>query len=284
MSTSRIKTSSVLQGFPKSRSVLAGYPPVMATPTATDGGTGTTVSVAFTAVSGATSYTVLSTPGSLTGTGASSPITVSGLTTNTAYTFQVSATNSAGTGPYSAASNSVTPVTPGAFETINSTVLSSTQTSVSFTSIPQTYTNLEIRIFGKSADTGSTGDTIKLGFNGNNSTLLYSQNGLQTGTTTLSTQVDTSALNIRYALVTNAVGSNYFGSTVININNYTSTKYKPMTWYGSSFYGTTNAGQYLTFGGGHNGNNNAISSIQFTTVSGFGFAAGTTIALYGIKA
>jgi hypothetical protein len=254
----------------------------MAAPTATDGGTGTTASVAFTAVSGATSYTVLSTPGSITATGSSSPITVSGLTTDTAYTFQISATNSTGTGPYSAASNSVTPAVPGAFETINSTVLGSTQTSVSFTSIPQTYTNLEIKIFGKSADSAAAADTLKLGFNGNNSTLLYSQNG-KYGDGTTSTQVDTSALNIRNVITTNAVGSNYFGSAVININNYTSTKYKPITWYGSSWYGTTGSGQFLVFGGGHNGNNNAISSIQFTTVSGFGFAAGTTIALYGIK-
>jgi hypothetical protein len=112
MAVSRIKTSSILQGFPKGRSLLAGYPPVMATPTAADGGTGTTVNVAFTTVSGATTYTVLSTPGSITATGSSSPITVSGLTAGTAYTFQVRATNSVGTGGYSAASNSVTPVVP----------------------------------------------------------------------------------------------------------------------------------------------------------------------------
>jgi hypothetical protein len=56
-----------------------------------------------------TSYTVISSPGSIIGTGASSPITVSGLTNGTAYTFTVVATNAYGSGPASAASNSVTP-------------------------------------------------------------------------------------------------------------------------------------------------------------------------------
>lgn len=71
-------------------------------------------SVAFTAPTniggGAiTGYTVISSPGSVTGTGASSPITVSGLTVGQAYTFTVVAVNSYGPSAASAASNSVTP-------------------------------------------------------------------------------------------------------------------------------------------------------------------------------
>jgi hypothetical protein len=76
-----------------------------------------TASVTFTApadVGGGaiTGYTVVSTPGGLTGTGASSPVTVTGLTNGTAYTFKVFATNSYGPSAISAASNSVTPVAP----------------------------------------------------------------------------------------------------------------------------------------------------------------------------
>ena len=81
--------------------------------TATSGNA--TASVTFTAPSNVgggaiTGYTVISSPGSITGTGTSSPITVSGLSNGTAYTFTVVATNAYGSGPASSASNSVTPV------------------------------------------------------------------------------------------------------------------------------------------------------------------------------
>ena len=60
-----------------------------------------------------TSYTVTSSPGSLTATGASSPLTVTGLTGGTAYTFTVVATNSVGDSAASSASNSVLPYPTG---------------------------------------------------------------------------------------------------------------------------------------------------------------------------
>jgi hypothetical protein len=115
MAITRLSLSSILNS-PKYDSILANQQSLPSVPTigtATDGGTGTTVSVAFTAggIAGS-NYTALSTPGSITATGTSSPITVSGLTSGTAYTFQVRATNNVGNSAYSAASNSVTPVVP----------------------------------------------------------------------------------------------------------------------------------------------------------------------------
>jgi hypothetical protein len=91
-----------------------GVPGAPTSVTATDTTAGGAISVAFTAPannggSAITSYTVTSSPGSITASGASSPITVTGLTNGTAYTFTVRATNATGTGPASAASNSATP-------------------------------------------------------------------------------------------------------------------------------------------------------------------------------
>lgn len=147
MAISRFSGSNFSTGNTRYNSFDTGYPALMAAPTATDGGTGTTVSVAFTAQTGATSYTALSSPGSLTGTGTSSPITVSGLTAGTAYTFQIRANNAVGNGPYSAASNSVTPIVPTSFESIASSTISSGSTAVTFTSIPATYYALYLKIY-----------------------------------------------------------------------------------------------------------------------------------------
>jgi hypothetical protein len=104
--------------YSSQESLLAGATPIADVPdspvigSATDTGTGSSVSVAYTAspTGGAvTTFTAISTPGSITATG-SSPITVSGLSAGTSYTFQVKATNSSGESQYSSSSNSVTPV------------------------------------------------------------------------------------------------------------------------------------------------------------------------------
>lgn len=70
------------------------------------------VDVTFTGVSNAASYTITSSPGSITATGTTSPIKVfvgsNGLTSGTSYTFTARANNPFGSSAQSAASNSVT--------------------------------------------------------------------------------------------------------------------------------------------------------------------------------
>jgi hypothetical protein len=104
--------------YSSQESLLAGATPISDVPdtptigVATDAGTGSSVSVSYTAASTggtATTFTAISTPGNITATG-SSPITISGLSTGTSYTFKVKASNSTGESQYSSLSNSVTPV------------------------------------------------------------------------------------------------------------------------------------------------------------------------------
>jgi hypothetical protein len=89
--------------------------PTIGTATAGD----STASVPFTAPadiggSAITEYYARSTPEGVTASAASSPISVTGLTNGTAYTFAVWALNTYGPSPFSAASNSVSPLSPRA--------------------------------------------------------------------------------------------------------------------------------------------------------------------------
>jgi hypothetical protein len=102
-------------------------------------------SITFTPVSNAASYTMTSTPSSITGTGTTSPITVSGLTNGTAYTFKVKSNNPFGSSAESAASNSVTPAIGASYDSISTVTLGSSSSNINITSIPSTYTHLQLR-------------------------------------------------------------------------------------------------------------------------------------------
>lgn len=278
MAITSIKTGSSFTNLQKYNDAVAGNPPLMATPTATDGGTGSTVSVAFTTVTGATSYGVLSSPGSFTATGTSSPLTVSGLTSGTAYTFQVRGVNTNSTGPYSAASNSVTPVSPSSYESITS-VNPSGLTEVTFSSIPSTYTALQIRA-NVSATSGST--TLRMRFNGdtgNNYTDHYvSGNG---GSVTASYDVPVN--EIRMLSYTNSGYSQaYLGVSIIDIFDYAATsRYKTIKSINGLDLNGADVG-YLVLSSGLWLNTSGITSITLK-LNGQAFSSNTSISLYGIK-
>jgi hypothetical protein len=265
--------------------MLAGYPGVMATPTATDGGTGTTASVAFTTVSGATGYTALSNPGSLTGTGTSSPITVSGLTEGTAYTFQVRAENSEGQGGYSAASNSVTVAVPPSYESIATLNGTGSSNTITFNSIPTTYKHLQIRYSARAVAGGTGGDALYMRYNGV-TTSTYSSHELSAG----GSSINAGAAFNQNRL--NAIGSTYsnyptgsdlagcYGVGIINIYDYASTV-KTKTHRGLGGYDTNGSGAMGAVGTGFLNSTAAISSI--TVYTNNNFTTDTYFALYGIK-
>lgn len=258
--------------------MLVGYPGKMATPTATDGGTGTTASVAFTAVSGATNYQVLSTPGSFTATGTTSPLTVSGLTAGTAYTFQVQSQNAYGYGGYSDASNSITPTVPTSYESIATVTATGSQSTLTFSSIPGTYKHLQIRgIANDGSDNG-----IVLRFNSDTGAN-YTQHRLSGNGTSASAAGSTgnsSAANIGWA----SGATNVYGASIIDIIDYASTsKYKTVrTFMGvdANASGGNTGAVYLS-------SNLWLSTAAVTSVSiidpVLNFTAGTTFALYGVK-
>lgn len=289
MAITRIKNSTIGNKTPKYNDVLAGLPfrPIIGT--ASDGGNGTSASVAFTGnnvANGTITYTALSSPGSFTGTGTASPITVSGLTSGTAYTFQVKAGNSLGDSAYSAASNSVTPVTPTSFESIATVTATGGETSLTFSNIPQTYQHLHIRGLARDTSTASVG-TVSQGIQINgNSTANYAYHTLPANGVSIYPTGATSSNGVYTDYITpfdNQLAST-FGAMIIDIHDYTSTtKRKTIRVFGgcdlngaNNFYGVTLASGFLT------NSTSAVTSITFPA-PWTSFKAGTTFALYGIK-
>ena len=264
-------------------SIVGGMQPTAPTIGTATGGD-TSASVAFTASSyigkGTITYTATSSPGGLTGTG-TSPITVSGLTTGTAYTFTVVGTTNYGVASVaSAASNSITPAAQSSYESIATiSVGSGGASSISFTSIPSTFTHLQIRGIARSGR-ASTQDEYKINYNsdtGNN----YSRHSVVGYGSGVEATGFVSQSHWRAGwFAGNNLTANGFGAAVFDILDYTNTnKYK------------TGRG-FTSYDGNGNGNSGFVSGVWLSTSAitqiditpAFSsFLQYSSFALYGIK-
>jgi len=260
--------------------------PTIGTATAGD----TSASVAFTASSyigkGTITYTATSSPGGFTATGASSPLTVTGLTNGTAYTFTVVGTTNYGVASATtAASNSVTPATASSYESIASTLVSSSSSLVEFTSIPQTFKHLQVRIVAR-CTANSDREPIHIMLN-NLNTSIYTTNFFNVlgsgGSNTVSiTGYDGTVNNMGGSSTvpgTAAASASLYGISIIDFLEYSNTG---VTKTPRSF-ATQASGNFdrLTFIGGIVNTTAAISSIQLRTSTAW--ASGSRLSLYGIK-
>jgi hypothetical protein len=195
------------------------------------------------------------------------------------YTYSVSGTNANGTGPSSAASNSVVvaSVDPSAYFPIATTTLAAAAANVTFSSIPQTYKHLQIRM--SVACTASYYDAdVAVRFNGNATNYynsrMYATIGSVTGDKSAALQ----------GLVARAGGAaNIFGPAVVDILDYTSTN-KNKTF--KSLYGqSVGSSGYWMFNGGGWFDTAAITSITIAEAnfSIANLAPNSTFTLYGIK-
>jgi hypothetical protein len=251
--------------------------------TATDGGTGTTASVAFTPSTyigkSTITYTALSSPGSITATGAGSPITVSGLTTGTAYTFTVAGTTAYGVASdSSAASNSVTPASPSSFESIATITGTGSSSTLTFSSIPSGYKSLQIRGI---ANCGTSQNTLTLRINGDTGNS-YSWHILIGQFNTVAAAGGANSSSVQNMLQLPGVASTYTAS-IIDIIDYTSTsKYKTIR----NFAGTNSndlGNEWLGITSGLWMSTSAVTSVSIVQPNGNNFTTASTFALYGIK-
>lgn len=282
MAITRIKNSTISNKTPKYNDVLAGLPfrPIIGT--ASDGGNGTSASVAFTGnnvANGTITYTALSSPGSFTGTGTASPITVSGLTSGTAYTFQVKAGNSLGDSAYSAASNSVTPVTPTAFESIATATGTGSSGTITFSSIPSTYQHLQIRWISRTTR-ATNADSFQLTFNGASSTYADHYLSGDGSVTDAFGSASTSYITLPGATTAANRAADIMAVGVLDIHDYGSTTKAKTVRSNHGIDANGSGAIYLSSGLWTT--TSAITSITIAVASG-SFTTSSTFALYGIK-
>jgi hypothetical protein len=163
---------------------------------------------------------------------------------------------------------------PSTYTLISSNVLASSAASVTFSSIPSTYTDLVLRV---SARPDSSGDAY-LTFNGVAGTS-YSSTDLQgTGSVAQSSrQSNTSRVRLQnFASTTTA---NTFASAEIYIPSYAATINKPVSAISADEANATAA--FITATAGLFSNTSAITSVTLTYSSLF--VSGSSFYLYGIK-
>lgn len=167
---------------------------------------------------------------------------------------------------------------PATYIPIASTTLSSSTATVTFSSIPQTYTDLVLR-FTSRCDIAAVAATANLTFNGTAGTA-YSETYIQsTGAAASSVRI----ANQGYIdVVTGAVGANAtastFSSNEIYIPNYTASANKPLSLFNVTENNATTA--YISAEAGLWRNTAAITSISIALTN---FVSGSTFHLYGIK-
>lgn len=154
------------------------------------------------------------------------------------------------------------------------TVGSGGASSIDFTSIPSTYTDLVVLTSFRCTTTASNGATVK--FNGSSSSyseiyLVGTGSGTLTGTQTIISQ----------RMVDSASTSNTFTNTSLYIPNYAGSSNKSTST--DSVAENNSSSALMNLNAGLWSNTSAINQVSFTPTSGGNFAQYSTAVLYGIS-
>jgi hypothetical protein len=171
----------------------------------------------------------------------------------------------------------------GSYESIaTTTVGGGGAASISFTSIPATYTHLQIRAMGRSSTGGFTNTGVTVRMN-NDTTSNYSNHGLDSYGTGISAFGSASTSSMYIGEVVGSTGlANAYGVFVLDILDYANTnKYKTIrTLIGQNQNSASSVGN-ISLTSGSWRSTSAVDRIDLTT--GFTLAQYSSFALYGIK-
>lgn len=165
------------------------------------------------------------------------------------------------------------------YEKIASVESNGSTGTLSFSNIPQTFTDLLLFVSGRTTWTTDTNDQIRIYLNGNTSSYAHKLL-LGTGSVT-DGDGSTTAPGVNAQTETGAMTANTFSNDFIYIPNYTSSNYKIVSHQHVSENNATLA--YSTLGATLWSNSSAITSLSISTFRGYDWAQYSTATLYGIK-
>jgi len=176
------------------------------------------------------------------------------------------------------------PAFQGDYWSLATATLSSAASSITFTGIPQNYTHLQLRGIARSTN-ASTADQAQLQMNGDTSTASYTFHQVAGDGASVSYEGYGTGVIAGVTPVIRFTGGNAtsgtFGVTVIDILDYTDkSKYK--TVRALTGYDLNGSGN-IKLVSGVRISVDAINSLSITIQAGGNFAAGSSLALYGIK-
>lgn len=168
------------------------------------------------------------------------------------------------------------------FESIASaTAVGGSNTTVTFNTIPQTYTHLRLHILCATFDANVR--SMLMYYNNDQSATYSAHAYYQSNGTVYARNNTTTQWNVFFPTGTNGIGaaSNFWSAFIIDIYDYKDTsKYKTSSAIGG-FSDNTNGD--FGYGSGLWLNTNAVSRIDLMPTFASGWRANSTFALYGIK-
>jgi hypothetical protein len=184
------------------------------------------------------------------------------------------------------------PVSTTNYFSIETQTLGSAQSSVTFNTISQDYTHLQLRIIGRTTRTDYVIEDANLRINGDTGSnyawqRMFSNPETSSNSVSSATSTSETFINSVAILGTNGASANKFGAAIVDFIDYKNTnKFKTVKaitgvqLHGDSLVGVTD---FAELSGGVWRNTNAITSLTLITATGTQFTANSQFALYGIK-
>lgn len=163
------------------------------------------------------------------------------------------------------------------YDPIATQTLGSAAATVTFSSIPSTFTDLVLVVSGRSTN-GSGDDSMYMRFNGDSGTNYSWTRILGNGSAASSFRLSNQTVGTIDGISGGSTASGTFSATIANFQNYSNTTTN------KTILGRSNvAGSYTVANVNLYRSTSAISSMVLSLATG-NFATGSTFTLYGIKA